>query len=365
MKRQDHETFMRRAVELAIKGWGTTSPNPLVGAVVVKDGRVIGEGYHRRAGSPHAEINALARAGKAARGATLYVTLEPCSHHGRTPPCTGSIIGAGVKRVVIGSRDPHPLVNGRGIRQLRGAGIEVIVGVLRDACREINRAYETYVREGRPFVILKAALSLDGKIATPAGESRWITGSSCRDYVHRLRRGVDAIVVGGGTIRRDNPWLTTRIRGAKPHAGVAVVLDSALDIPTMSRIFARKPGELVLATTTDASPSRMAWARSQGYEVMVCPKNRRGGVSLRHLMGGLAERGVVSVLVEGGGEVFSDFVSNGFVDHVVACVAPKFIGGEGKDAFPGLSIHSLTDALQLKDVTVRSFDDDIVVEGSL
>lgn len=364
MTRAHDENLMKRAIELALRGWGKTSPNPLVGAMVVKGGRVVGEGYHRRAGTPHAEVHALKEAGKRARGADLYVTLEPCCHHGRTPPCTERIIDAGVKRVVIGMHDPNPEVNGRGIRELKEAGIKVDVGILRHACQEINRPYETYVTQKRPFVILKAAVTLDGKIATADGESKWITGDACRDYVHRLRSGVDAIVVGGGTVRRDDPRLSIRVKGKKERAGRVVLVDEKLNVPVESKLIKRKPGELIIATTDVAPSAHVDRMKSFGHDVIVCRRNGNGYVALDHLMNELYRRGVTSILVEGGGEVFSDFLSEGLVDHVIACVAPKFIGGSGKDMLPGISIKGINHALQLKDVTVKSFDDDIVIEGS-
>lgn len=365
MTRNDDEKFMKHAVELALKGWGTTSPNPLVGAVVVKGGRIVGEGYHRRAGLPHAEVNALRRAGRRAKDATLYVTLEPCCHQGRTPPCVDRIVEAGVREVVMGTLDPNPVVNGRGVRALRRAGVRVRTGVLRDACREINRPYEMSVVEGRPFVILKAAVSLDGKIATPEGESRWITGKECRSFVHRLRSGVDAIVVGRGTIIADDPSLTVRVPGKRARSKIVVVLDETLDLPQDAKIFTRAPGELILATTSAAPSERMAWAKEKGYDVIVCPRDKHNRVSLHYLLAELNKRRIVTALIEGGGETFGDFMLQRLVDHVVICIAPKIIGGEGKDVFPRLSIPRIEDALQLTDVTLRTFGDDVVVEGRL
>lgn len=362
VRRDEH--YMQRAIELALKGWGKTSPNPLVGAVVVKGSRVIGEGYHRKAGTPHAEIHAIRQAGGGAQGATLYVTLEPCCHRGRTPPCVERIIKAGVTRVVIGTLDPNPIVHRNGARALRRAGITVRTGVLRDACREINHWYETALANGRPFVMLKVAMSMDGKIATFGGASRWITGGECRAFVHRLRAGSDAVVVGRGTVVADDPQLTVRLPGRRPRAGLAIVLDEDLSIPDASRVLKRPKGSLIFATTDAASDHRIEEIRDRGFDVIVCPHNRRGHISLPHLMRDLYKRRIISVLVEGGGETFADFIRQDLVDHVVLCIAPRIIGGEGRDAFPGIRIELLDDAISLGDFSLRRFGGDVVVEGS-
>ncbi len=261
MKHKD-EHFMARAVELARKGYGTTSPNPMVGAVVVKSGRVVGEGYHRRAGTPHAERHALRQAGTRARGATLYVTLEPCCHQGRTPPCVDAIVDARISRVVVGTRDPNPLVNGRGITALKRAGIAVSTGVRRDDCQALNRPYEKLITQGTPYVILKAALSLDGKIATAAGASQWITSSATRRYVHELRRGVDAVMIGAGTLTCDDPALTARRGGTCVKIPHAIVLDETLASPDDAQLFSRAPGTLTVATTARASAEKIGALRT-------------------------------------------------------------------------------------------------------
>lgn len=351
------EKYMKRALALALKGWGKTSPNPMVGAVIVKDNRIIGEGYHHKAGSPHAEVNALHKAGKKAKGATMYVTLEPCCFHGRTPACTDAIREAGIKQVVIGTKDPNPPVNGNGIRTLKRAGIKVQTGILKDACRDINLPYETFVTKSRPFVILKAALSLDGKIATAKGESKWITNKECRNYVHQIRSGVDAILVGGGTIRADNPSLTVRLPGKKHDVKPIVVLDEKLDLPKMAGIFTRRPEGLILATTDKAPKSRINWATDQGYDVIVFK-------SMKHLLEELAARDIVKLLVEGGGETYSSFIKARAVDHLVACIAPKLIGGEGRNMLPGINPKSMKEVLHLEHPIACTFGDDIVVEGS-
>ena len=348
---------MHRALELALRGWGTTSPNPMVGAVIVKSNRIVAEGYHHKAGSAHAEVNALRKAGKRAKGATMYVTLEPCCYHGRTPACTDAIREAGIKHVVIGTKDPNPPVNGNGIRTLKRAGIKVQTGVMKDACRDINLPYETFVTKNRPFVILKAALSLDGKIATAKGESKWITDKECRNYVHQIRSGVDAILVGGGTIRADNPSLTVRISGKKHDVKPVVVLDEKLDLPKMAGIFTRRPHELILATTNKAPKSRIKWATGQGYDVIVFK-------SMKHLLEELADRDIVKLLVEGGGHTYTSFIKAKTVDHMVACIAPKLIGGEGHNMLPGINSKSMKDILHLDHLTACAFGEDIVLEGT-
>jgi len=355
--KKNAEHYMHRALELALKGWGMTSPNPMVGAVIVKGDRIIGEGYHHKAGSPHAEVNALRKAGKKAKGATIYVTLEPCCYHGRTPACTDAICEAGIKRVIIGTRDPNPPVNGNGIRTLKRAGIKVQTGVLKDACHDINLPYETFVTKNRPFVILKAALSLDGKIATAKGDSKWITNKLTRAYAHQIRSGSDAILVGGGTIRADNPALTVRLPGKKHDVKPVVVLDGTLNLPRMAGIFTRRPGELILATTKRAPKSRITWAVNQGYDVIVFK-------SMKHLLEELAKRDIVKLLVEGGGETYASFIKAKAVDHLVACIAPKLIGGEGRNMLPGINPKSMKDILNLEHLTACTFGEDIVIEGS-
>jgi len=357
--------WMNLALEEARKGVGKTAPNPPVGAVIVKNGRVIGEGYHRRAGTPHAECHALREAGARARGATLYVTLEPCCHQGRTPPCVDAIVDAKIARVVVGMRDPNPLVNGRGNAALKRAGIAVSTGVRRDECQALNRPYEKLITQGVPYVILKAALSLDGKIATATGVSKWITRAASRKYVHELRRGVDAVMIGAGTLTCDDPALTARRGNTCVKTPRAVVLDETLVSSDDARLFSRAPGELTVATTARAPAEKIEALRMRGHEVIVCAQDTHGRVALRDLMRALGARGVMSVLVEGGGEVFASVIAERLADRVVACVAPTFIGGEGKNMLPGMSIGTMDEAVHLEDVTIRTLGRDVVIEGNL
>jgi diaminohydroxyphosphoribosylaminopyrimidine deaminase / 5-amino-6-(5-phosphoribosylamino)uracil reductase len=365
MVTREHESMMRWAIALALEGAGRTSPNPVVGAVVVKGGRIVGEGFHQRAGTPHAEVHALRAAGKRARGADLYVTLEPCCHEGRTPPCVEAIVAAGVRRVIVGTRDPNPIVHGRGIRLLRRAGIRVVEGVLEESCRAINEAYNKFIKSGLPYVTAKVALSLDGKIAAASGDARWITGSACRRYVHELRSNVDAVVVGGGTVRRDDPRLTVRIPGAVGARPRAVVIDEALRLPRAAHLLARPEGMLVLVTTAQAPLARIRAADRRGHRVLICPCDAAGRVHLPSALHALGREGITSILLEGGGQLFADAVAHGLVDRLVACIAPKLLGGKGLDFLPGLAIRRMKDAIELRDVAIRTFGTDVVIEGRL
>lgn len=356
-------TYMQRAIELALRGRGRTSPNPIVGAVLVKGGRVVGEGFHMRAGGPHAEIEALKKARGKARGADLYVTLEPCCHEGRTPPCVGSIVEAGVRRVFVGARDPNPLVDGRGIRMLRSASVEVNVGTLREDCRLINEAYNKFARSGLPFVTAKVALTLDGKIATASGSSKWITNAECRSFVHELRAGSDAVIVGGGTIRSDDPRLTARRKGARGRGPRAVVFDESLDLPRGARIFDRRAGDLIFITAEAAKPSRVKRIESLGHEVIALRANRQGMVDVTEALRLLGERGIVSILLEGGGRTFASFARERTIDRIVACIAPKLMGGGGLDFLPGIEIGSMDETVKISGVSFRSFGDNAVIEG--
>lgn len=356
---------MRRAISLALKGAGLTSPNPMVGAIVVKKGRIVGQGYHRRAGTPHAEIHALRRAGQRAGGADLYVTLEPCVHEGRTPPCVPAIVGAGIVRTFIGTCDPNPVINGRGIRALKKSGVVVIRGVLTRDCIRINETYNKFIVSGIPFVTAKVALSLDGKIATLGGESQWITNEACRRYVHKLRARVDAVIVGGGTVRRDDPRLDVRIKEWHGLGPKAVVIDEALNLPRSSRIFRRAAGSTVILTTSRAPRYRRRWIEKMGHTVIACRATSDGMVFLTHALAKLGGLGITSALVEGGGQLFADFFQRGLVDRVVACIAPKLIGGIGMDFLPGLQIRHLAGAISLREVHARILGDNVVIEGIL
>jgi len=356
----EHERFMRQALELARRGEGYTRPNPLVGAVVVKDGEVIAEGHHAHYGGPHAEVVALERAGEAARGADLYVNLEPCVHWGKTPPCADRIIAAGVKRVIIASRDPNPLVNGKGVERLRAAGIEVIEGVLEDEARELNEIFFHWITTKRPFVSLKLAMSLDGKIATKTGDSRWITGPEARRKVHELRRRHAAVLVGVNTVLADDPELTVReVEGPQP---LRVILDSRGRTPITARVLDRAARTLIAAT---GSMPRKAEERLReaGAEVARFPA-AGGKVDLEALLQWLGERGIDSVLVEGGGEVAWSFVSRGLVRKFYLFYGPVVIGG--RDAVPGVGGDGFPDldgAARLEIRRVERLGADLLVVG--
>lgn len=354
---------MQEAIAQALRGAGRTSPNPIVGAVVVKGGRVVGLGFHHRAGLPHAEVGALDAAGSRARGADLYVTLEPCCHEGRTPPCVDAIERAGIARVFVGVRDPNPRVNGRGMRALRARGIEVMEGVLGKQCCGLNASYNKFIRTGLPFVTAKAALTLDGKIAASSGHSRWITNAQCREYVHELRAISDAVMVGGGTVRQDDPRLDVRLKGRSRARTRTIVVDETLRLPRRARIFKRPPGELLIVTTRSASDARVRWIKAQGHELIFCRATSSGLVDLKQALTELGKRGIVSALLEGGGLLFASFLRAGLIDRMVACIAPKLVGGHGVDFLPGAFARRMEDAIELRDVQIRSIGDNVVIDG--
>jgi len=356
------EKHMRRAIELALKGRGRTRPNPLVGAVLVKNGRVVGEGYHRKAGGPHAEIHALRQAGERARGAELFINLEPCCHHGRTPPCTGALIGAGVRRVVVGQRDPNPRVAGRGLRALRRAGMEVFCGVLEEESREINRAFAKYIVSGRPWTVLKLAMSLDGRIATCKGQSRWITGARARRLVHEMRAGADAVLVGTGTVLADDPRLTARLPGRKPYAPIRVILDRRGRVPLEAKVF-DEAGEVILAAGPRFPRARKARLEKSGVQILPIAE-KRGGLDLDQLMVELGRREITSLLAEGGGELAASLLAAGVVDRVVMFVAPLIIGGrEAPGPVGGLGAGEMAAALRLDRLRVTDVGGDWMLEG--
>jgi diaminohydroxyphosphoribosylaminopyrimidine deaminase/5-amino-6-(5-phosphoribosylamino)uracil reductase len=362
---------MTLALRLAAKGRGTASPNPMVGALVVKQGNIVGQGFHRRPGLAHAEILALRQAGSRARGATLYVTLEPCCHHNkRTSPCVPELLRSGVCRVVIAMSDPNPSVNGKGAAALRRAGLTVTIGVARAEAEQLNRAYAHWIKTKRPYVILKAGMTLDGKIATVSGESKWITGRASREEVHRLRGEADAVLIGVGTVVADDPSLTARLgSGLKKLAArqpLRIVVDSALRIPLKARILTQqRNAKTIVATTYSASASRKQTLLKRGIEVVSLP-GLRSKVSLPTLMDALGTRGVTSLLVEGGGEINAAMLKAGLVQHVRLYVAPVLLGGaDAKGVIGGKSPARLDSALRLRNVMARSIGEDLAVEGDL
>jgi diaminohydroxyphosphoribosylaminopyrimidine deaminase / 5-amino-6-(5-phosphoribosylamino)uracil reductase len=361
------ETYMRRALALAGKGRGRTSPNPMVGAVLVKGGRVIAEGYHRRAGGPHAEAIALKKAGPKASGATLYLNLEPCSHlDKRTPPCAPLIIKSRIKRIVIAMRDPNPKVSGRGIALLRRAGVQITEGVLKREALRLNEAYNKYVTTGRPFVISKTAMSLDGKIASSKGSTTWITGEKARQEVHRLRDQSDAVLVGINTVLTDDPRLTTRLPGANGRDAHRVILDSTLKIPVTARVLTQKSdAKTIIATTRRGHPNKIRALEQAGATVLIV-KDQAGRVDLSELMTELGRIGITSVLIEGGGEINASVFRSGIVDKLVWFIAPKIIGR--KDAVAVMEGSIGTDANQpvsVRDISITRIGEDIMLEGYL
>ena len=352
--------FMRMAVRLARRSEGRTAPNPPVGAVVVRDGQVVGRGRHRRAGLPHAEVEALGRAGSAARGATLYVTLEPCNHWGRTPPCTEAILRAGIRRVVVGVEDPNPTVEGGGIQRLRREGLEVDVGVERRACARLIEGFSVFVREGRSHVTLKAALTLDGRIATRTGSSQWISGAESLRFAHRLRDVCDAVLVGAGTVRTDDPRLTCRIRGGRNP--LRVVLTRSLDLPPDAKVFSPEPPGALLAVAGQPPRERLQTFRTRGIEVLSLPAGP--GEAIRSLLQALAARNVMRLLVEGGSGVHGAFWDAQLVDRVAVVVAPKLVGGrEAPGMIGGRGIPSMSDAVELEDLEIRRLGRDVLIQG--
>lgn len=349
---------MQEALDEARRGLGRTSPNPAVGAVIVRGGRVVARGHHARAGGPHAEVVALRAAGAAARGADLYTTLEPCDHFGKTPPCSQAILEAGVGRVLVGSRDPNPLVQGRGMARLRAHGVEVVTDVLTAACDALNAAWFTYITAGRPHVTLKAAVTLDGRIAARTGDSRWVTGEEARAWVHRLRDRVDAVLVGAGTARADDPALTARLPGRRGRDPVRVVLDTDLRLPADLRLFTeRSPAPTLVA---HASPRRRRLPPR--VELLRCARGP-GGVDLRDLLGQLAARGITHLLVEGGAAVHARFLEEELVDEVAVLVAPKILGADGLPLTRGAGPARMSEALRLQGVQVERLGDDVLVTG--
>jgi diaminohydroxyphosphoribosylaminopyrimidine deaminase / 5-amino-6-(5-phosphoribosylamino)uracil reductase len=347
--------MIQRCLELARQAAGRTAPNPMVGSVIVKEGVVIGEGFHPKAGEPHAEVFALRAAGAEAQGATLYVNLEPCSHHGRTPPCADAVIQAGIARVVVGMVDPNPLVEGNGIRRLEAAGIAVTVGVEAEACHQLNEAFIHRMQQGRPFGILKYAMTIDGRIASSTGHSQWITAPPARAAVHQLRSEVDAVIVGGQTVRSDNPKLTTH--GLTAHNPLRVVMSQTLDLPQEANLW--EEGTVVFAPA-GVQESFVQYLRDRGVEVVTFDT-----LSVEVVMADLYQRGALSVLWESGGRLSAAAIRSGAVQKVWAFIAPKLIGGIGATPIGELGIERMDRALVLKSGQMRSIGEDWLYEGYL
>ncbi|NPV83856.1 MAG: bifunctional diaminohydroxyphosphoribosylaminopyrimidine deaminase/5-amino-6-(5-phosphoribosylamino)uracil reductase RibD [Candidatus Aminicenantes bacterium] len=356
--------FMEMAYSLAEKARGRTSPNPCVGAVVVKAGKVIGWGYHQEAGKPHAEIIALERAGLRARGATLYLTLEPCVHWGRTPPCVDRLLQSGLKRVVVSAYDPNPLVNRKGVARLRQAGIEVETGLLDHLNLKLNESYIKYISQRVPFVTLKAALSLDGKMAAASGDSRWISSPESRYFVQNLRAEHDAILVGINTILRDDPELTLRLEETSGKKWHRLILDTFLRFPPEARLLRNiRAGLVIIFTGTGVPEDRASSLRQKGAEIIRVPASG-GQVDLKAVLEELGRREISSVLVEGGAGVLTSFIQQKLADKVYFFLSPRFIGGEKSPTpFEGRGAETVADALELKKVRHFAIRNDIIVEG--
>lgn len=357
--------FMRRALELAQRARGRTSPNPMVGAVVVKRGKVVGEGYHSRAGHPHAEIEALRRAGDKARSADLYVNLEPCCHFGRTPPCTDAIIQAGINRVFVGMKDPNILVNGKGLRVLKAQGIAVVAGVLKNECMNLNESFLKVITTGMPFVILKTAMSLDGKIATRSGDSHWISGELARNHVHKIRNHVDAIMVGTETVLKDNPRLTCRLEKGSVEHPARIILDRRNRIPLTANVFKNSRSEKVIYVTgPDISSVRRKTLVSRKVEILKskCGKN---GFHIKSLLKVLANREMNSILIEGGAELNASAFKAGVVDRIIAFISPVLIGGSQAPGFlGGQGVLKVDGAIKLKNLEVTKIGEDLMLEAT-
>ena len=356
------ELYMRMALDLARKGKGWTTPNPLVGAVIVKGGRAIGQGYHQKYGQPHAEVNAIASAKEDVTEATLYVTLEPCSHFGKTPPCSDLLIDKNIKRVVVGTLDPNPLVAGKGIEKLRSSGIEVVTGVLEEESQKMNEIFIKYIVTKKPFVLMKNAMSLDGKIATVTGESQWISGESSRRKVHSLRHELAGIMVGIETIIKDDPQLTSRTLNSRNP--IRIVVDSHLRIPIASKVLTQQDkAKTIVATTKRANNEKLDTLKQMGIEVIVI-KVKCERVDLRELMKVIGAKGIDSILLEGGANLNFSALEEGIVDKIHSYIAPIIIGGkEAKTAVEGAGVHSLNNAFQIDRMTAVMVGEDLFVEG--
>ena len=366
MTQENDRRYMRMALSEARKGLGRTSPNPCVGAVIVKDGCIISKGYHRKAGEPHAEINALRCAGRQAETATVYVTLEPCNHTGRTPPCSAALVNAGVKRVVVGMGDPNPLVDGGGIAYLREQGIEVESGILEEECRELNRPFIKHITTGLPWVIMKAGLSLDGRITYRKGNRGWMSSPESLSEVHRLRNIVDAIMVGVDTVRIDNPSLTTRLPKKKGRDPLRIIVDSNLSIPLSAQILRLdSTAPTCIFCAEDADPEKRRALAAAGAVVRTAARDESGKLDLPQIMKCLGNDDITSVLVEGGAKIHGSLLKNHLVDCAKLFYAPIFVGDKGTPVIAGLCSTTKEDAIVLTGIKPLRFGCDLLVEGDV
>lgn len=357
------EHYMKRALKLAKKGEGRTSPNPMVGAVIVKENRIIGEGYHRCYGEEHAEVNAIKSASESIKGSTFYVTLEPCTHHGRTPPCVDAVIAASPARVVIGTADPNPLVAGGGIKTLEKHGIQTTQGVLAEECRELNERFFKFMETGIPFITLKYAQSIDGRIATATGHSRWISSSASLNYAHKLRSIHDGILVGIGTVMNDNPDLTVRmVKGRSP---IRIIIDQYLKIPLEANVLKNQDkAKTVIATTVKADSQKASRLMQMGIEILTVDSVKDNRVDLQNLLAELGKLGITSVLIEGGASIITSVLRNRLADRLVIIIAPKIVG-RGIEAVGNLNIARIDDAYRLSYRKIVRKGDDIIIDGRI
>ncbi len=353
-----HKKYMDLTIRLAEKGKGITSPNPMVGCIIVKRGRIVGKGFHKKTGTEHAEILAINEAGKKAVNSTMYVNLEPCSHWGKTPPCTEKIVEAGVREVIIAMKDPNPLVE--GFRELKFRGIKTKIGILEKEAKKLNEGYSKYMKTKRPFVIMKVAMSIDGKIATSTGDSKYITSKEARTYVHKLRAEIDAVMVGLNTVLRDNPELTPRLVSGKDP--MKIVVDSRLKIPKGCNLM-KDPSKLIIATTGSASKNEIKKLQQMGVNVVVT-KSVNGMVDLHDLIKQLGKHEITSVMIEGGSSLNSSAIKAGIVDKILIFTAPKIIGN-GVGAIGNLGITKIGKAIKLKNPMTRKIGNDLLIEGNI
>lgn len=350
---------MELALKLAEKGKGDVSPNPLVGALIIKRGSIIGRGYHKKCGCDHAEIMALKEAGGKAQGGALYVTLEPCSHWGRTPPCTQRIVEAGVREVIIGMKDPNPAVN--GYEELKFRGLKTRIGILKANCEKLNEPYIKWIKSKKPLVVVKAAMSLDGRIATRTGDSKYITGREARKFVHELRTEYDAVMVGSNTVLKDNPQLTVRLtKGVNP---IKIIIDSNLKIPLSSKVVKNEPNKLMIVTSKKAPKAKIKKIQQKGVNVIIIDLVK-GKIDLKQLIKELGKREICSVLIEGGAELNAEVIKAGIADKVLFFISPRFIG-DGLGALGDLGIKKVDKSIKLNRLTYKQIGRDILVEGYL
>ena len=354
-----HKKYMEQALKLAEKGMGTTSPNPMVGCLIIKRGRIVGKGYHKKTGEAHAEVLALKEAGKKAKDGILYTTLEPCSHWGRTPPCTEQIVQAGIKEAVIGSKDKNKLVN--GYQELKQRGIKTRIGILGHECDKLNEPYLKWIKTKKPFVTVKAAMSLDGKIATKTGDSKYISGKEARTLVHELRSSLDAVMVGINTVKKDNPELTVRLtKGRNP---VKIVVDTELKISENAKIIKKEPTNLIIATTSKANKKKAKSLQQKGVRIIYA-KAKKGHIDLPPLMKELGKHDITSIMIEGGAELNAEAIRSGIVDKILFFISPRMIG-KGLGAVGDLGINKVDKSIKLKDLDYKKVGKDILIEGYL